>query len=372
MKLNRIAMVAVTACAAMWSVATAATLKVVSATANEPVAGAVVMDNGGAIVGFTDDDGSIDIADGVAYPVAVRCLGFEAVNLDAFAPTVTMTPVLYPLSEVTVKPGERPIRRIVTYVREYSICGTDRDTTQGYYEYMAESFDTERKVKGYQKSDARARMANYRGYSHTVNPATGLDSVARPKRDDGDGLFELISMVASASVKGGTIVPELINGGSRHAVMGKYYPKRIFRRSGQLYTITDDILADSKNHTMSPGVLKLLGMTLDITCGNFTTAFRPDAKGNYSLDEMIYKSINFEATLRGKWFKKAAKSKEPVKARTYIEVYPVAIEHLTVEEYQEARAERPHIPFKKPQGLLPLAPAVKALVDRVNAEIPPL
>lgn len=62
----------------------------------------------------------------------------------------------YSLPEVSVVSGERPITRVVSYVREYSTGATSTDTIQMFSEYMVQSFHiTGKKSRGIRRATGK-------------------------------------------------------------------------------------------------------------------------------------------------------------------------------------------------------------------------
>lgn len=76
---------------------------------------------------------------------------------------------------------------------------------------------------------------------------------------------------------------------------------------------------------------------------------------------------NMRLIVKGRWLKKAFGTKEPIEMDSYMEIYPLEITNLTVDEYKEARDEYVSIPFHYPDGIQPLSPSIQVLVERIDA-----
>ena len=128
---------------------------VVDGSDGSPVIGATVFSSSGLILGATDADGNTPDVNEGSYPLTIHSLGYKEGIAATPGDTLMMDAAAYDLPPVTVMPGERPITRVVCYVREYSTGATDRDTLKMYSEYMVESYhiDEGTKVKGYHKYD---------------------------------------------------------------------------------------------------------------------------------------------------------------------------------------------------------------------------
>lgn len=331
-----------------------------------PVTGATVISSRGIILGATDNDGHINVKVN-ELPVTVRCIGYEAVTSSAETDSIFMTPATYSLSEVVVSPKERPITRVVTYVREYLSGATPTDTMQMYCEYMLERFFADGKVKGCPSPRRGAHELAFRGYAR-ISDDSGLDSVFRPRRYDS---LTTLSTAGMTSVPFKVIEePDAMKAGaSADTIPGKYFPKQIFRKLNDKLFVESDALCDSKDHKMSPNILKLFGLTTDFHEFNFTTLYNQNRSGKYGINDFISNTFHFKMLIKGKMMKFLLKKKDYIAVENYIEQYPVEIERLTPEEYKEihkndyySRREK----FRVPEGLMPMAPAVESLINRLN------
>ncbi len=335
-----------------------------------PLAGVSVVSSNGVIVGFTDDNGQIRVND-KDYPLSLRCLGYEAVNIEIGGDTIRLQPAQYRLKEFVITPGERPIMRVVAYAREYCTGATKADTMQLFNEYMVESFFADGKVKGYKKGDKNPRMLNKRSYGRIAN-SRGLDSLMCPRVGDDIDMLSF-STVLSFPEKEKRETDAMLNGASADTVQGKWFPKYKYRKSDNIFTIDCDFLADEEDHKVDLWIFKLLGLTMVFEKYDYSLAYRPSDTGKYGITDFLYSTYNLHILGKGKMLRKIIGVKDNIDMDCFMELYPVKIEHMSVEDYKVHRkldiAEKIE-PFVIPDYAQPLPPAVTNLVDRVNLELP--
>lgn len=126
------------------------------------------------------------------------------------------------------------------------------------------------------------------------------------------------------------------------------------------------MLSNYKNHVYSPNVYKFFGLTIDIREMNLSFAYKANPSGKYNIHDFLYEISSANILGRGKWIKKAFKTKNPVEIDSNVEVYPVEINYLTVDEYKEQRKEHNKLEFRIPDNALPVLPSVQRLIDRIN------
>lgn len=337
---------------------------VVDAADGSPVIGATVFGNSGVIKGLTGNNGNITIV-AAELPATIQCIGYEQTTASSADDTIRLRPTAYELKEIAISPADRPIKRVVCFAREYSSGLIGADTMQYYCEYMAEAFVADGKVKGYRSYDSNPSFSSTKRYARIAKNSS--DSVFKPK--SGDAITELAWANILAFLPDEKIeAPEAIkNGGEADTVPGKHGPKFIYRKKNGQFTKTADILSDHKNRKWSPLLFKLLGMTTDITMGSWTLAFADNGSNTYGIPEFMRGTYNMRLIGKGRWLKKAFGTKEPIEMDSYMEIYPLEITNLTVDEYKEARDEFVSIPFRYPDGIQPLSPSIQALVDRIDA-----
>ncbi len=339
----------------------ASQIVVVDSADGSPLSGAAVISNRGVIKGLTDDDGAIGSLSSDDYPVSVRLIGYRDSVFTAVSDTMALVVDDFRLPEVTVSTAARPVTRMLCYIREYSTGCTPKDTLQMYTEAMADVFLADKNVKGYKDGDAKPRLLASRHFTRQAD-SQGLDSVYV---SDDEILVSFIDKQWS--------VPPLvlheydrIKAGERtDTIFGKYGPKNIMRKMPGLLTLKHDALADHKNRVMSPWLFKMLGLTVDFVQVERTLAYIPNDAGVYDMDDFISSGFTIRYLGKGKWFKKIFKVSEPVEFNLVVELYPVDVTHLTIEEYKELRKEKPDEKFVRPDIAPALHPAVQSIVDRL-------
>lgn len=139
--------------------------------------------------------------------------------------------------------------------------------------------------------------------------------------------------------------------------------------ANDVYIVSRDYLAKSKNHCESPGFLKLMGLTTDFKRMDEAWAYRAKQEGTYYPEEVIYGAFNFQATIRGKLFKKLIKAKKDLDMLSYIELYVVDATPMTAAEAKADKKDKSVVPeFVVSPLAPPLEPAIQAIVDRATAK----
>lgn len=345
-------------------------LTVVDINDKTPVSGVSVLSSNGLIIGFTDEDGEMSIENG-DLPLSLRSIGYESVTITDSQDTIFLTPNVYTLTDIEIKPGDRPITRVITYAREYCTGATPSDTLQMYNEYMLEYFFAEGKVKGYDKSDARPYSRNERRYGRIAN-SSGLDSVMRPKYNDDIASISFLSNM--------TFLPNGIKeetekmkiGVKTDTIQGKYYPKFVYSKNDNFFTINCDALSDHKGHKWSPWFFKMFGMTMEIQKADWSLLYNSNEGGKYGIYDFIFGTYNLKVLGKGKFLKKMIGVKDAIDIYCFIEQYPVEIERLTIEEYKDLKEDyfSRKEDFREPSNLQPLPETIEKLVKRIDSEIP--
>ncbi len=330
-----------------------------------PVSGATVMSGSGVILGVTDADGQIKVNDTTDFPLSLRSLGYKATSVVSMCDTVRLSPETYRLSEVSVNPADRPITRVLCYAREYSSGTAGRDTMQMYCESMTECFVTVGKVKGYDKTDSRLRYRALKRYARFVDPS-GRDSVVSPTHDDDVSALSFLEMIGYIPVNELTLTDDIKDKEMVAVTQGKFFPSVIYRKDKNIFSVTCDHLANYKDHKFSPLFLKIFGLTLEMNQMQSSVAYSLNDSGRYGLSDFIFETSNIHAVAKGKLFKKIFHTKDPVEIDCYIELYPVEIQYLTIEEYKEMKNDKSRIDFQEPRNIQPLIPAMESLVEKVG------
>ena len=139
--------------------------------------------------------------------------------------------------------------------------------------------------------------------------------------------------------------------------------------ANDIYIVSRDYLAGSKNHCESPGFLKLMGLTTDFKRMDEAWAYRAKPEGTYYPEEVIYGAFNFQATVRGKLFKKLIKAKKDIDMLSYIELYVVDATPMGAAEAKADKKDKSAVPEFVVSPLAPsLEPAIQAIVDRAGGK----
>lgn len=333
---------------------------------NTPVEGATIISDRGLILGITDQNGAIKVDIEKDFPLTVRCIGFESLTVQKVTDTIALEPATYELSEVTVKANERPIRKIISYAREFCSGATPNDTMQLFAEYMLVTYvdDLNKKVKGFKKGDRSLHQRSVRRFARFAN-SEGLDSVAKPSNSDNVSALSFYNLLVGLPYNTFPETDRIKAGAKIDSVMGKYSTLARYRKTDSNYIISYDKLANSENHRVSPMLFKIFGMTMDIDRMQSTFIYRNTSDSVYDTEDFIFNSGNIHALAKGKMFKWIL-GKNDIEIDCYAEIYPVEIEYMTIDEYKEDRKEKEAIPFRVPKNIQPLPPAVERLIERIN------
>ena len=343
-------------------------ITLVDETDLSPIAGATVISDNGLIIGQTDKKGEINVSR-KDFPLSVRCFGYETLTVKAGTDMAKMVPAKYALGELVVTPIDRPIKRVLTYAREYTTGATKKDTVQMYSECMLEYFITEGKVKGYRKSDRKRSSRNIRRYARIVK--NGMkDSLARPASGEEIGVISFVETFPNVPNNKIKEPESMAKGAKADTIYGDYYPRFIYSKGNGIFKRLYDMLSDNKEHIWSPALFKMVGITSDFYKVEHIQAFKENDKGVYDVNDFLYDVHNIHLMVRGRLIKKSLGVKDNIEIDSYIEQYPVLIESLSVEEYKELKESRndTQIEFMIPELVQPLAPAVQRLVDRFEPE----
>ena len=341
--------------------------RVIDATDHSPISAASIFDSAGNIVGFTWNDGEFSEIPVFAYPITLRCMGYEQLVIERPEnKTWEMNPIAYELEEVVIVPVKRNILKQTFYVREYFSMNNESDTVTFFTEHMADRFvptTKEAKMRG----DKCLRILDSHHYSRykiagkdtiDTNPETPLPSFLT--------FLELNDekVTAHESFKESESVIKL------HEELGKSGMTFIHKQNDQTFTTIKDVLAMTKEHKMSPWPLKLLGFTMEFNQFYSTYTYRVNESGVYLPKDLIEASFVMQADGRGKYLRKALKSDKPIVIRFMIELYIVDRDYLSKEEAKEESKTQPtNVKFVIPSTVPPLNEATQRLVERVNKEL---
>lgn len=218
------------------------------------------------------------------------------------------------------------------------------------------------KVKGWNKARELASKTYVR-----MSNSSGLDSVSNSHEYEFMLWGNRKSLIPSAAK-----IPDNIKGTevTCDTVMGKYYPKIIWLKNGDVTRWYGDALANEKNHVTSPWALKLFGLTTDVTEISENFVFETPDGDFIGPSDLRQVSITIDMLAKGKLFKKTLDSSSPVNVRTYMELYLTDREFLSEEEGKSLKKEIPTIESSgilAPTNANPLHPAIMRTVERVNS-----
>lgn len=342
------------------------TITVVDDSSNEPLPAATVFSQTGIIIGLTDKDGRITIPSANDYPVSVRCLGYETTRCNEGLQEVRMEMAAYSLPEVLVTPVDRPVVRMVCYVREYLSAVVGADTLMNYNEHMADVFFTTRdKVKGF-KPKTSPRFLRSRLYARKATSG-GNDSIYQPRFRNDTFAWEHLINLPNEQV---TVSNAIANGAKTDTVAGKYGVKTLMRKpDGNTYIVQTDYLANSKNHTLSPFIFKMLGMTIDFNECQGSLIYRSnDTTSSFSPADLVSASFSMSVLGKGKWIKTMLRTDNEVQMYCFYEIYPVHVDYLTVNEAKELSGnENASVEWSISPDARPLEPAIQRIVNHFRS-----
>jgi hypothetical protein len=203
--------------------------------------------------------------------------------------------------------------------------------------------------------------------SFSQHKVGNIDSVAHEENSKSFFMTSTLTKLSSKEI----LVHESLKNDSTgyYEKKGKSGLALVQRLSNGVFTFKEDLLADKKNHTLSPWPLKLLGFTLEINQFYTTNAFSINEDGKYYPKDLLEAGFMMEAEGRGKYIRMALDSKTPVTVRTMTEIYVVDRDFLTLEEAKEESAkEAPKMDFMIPSNVPALNEATRRLVERAKAK----
>lgn len=340
-----------------------AAISVIDAGDRQAVVAASVFNNKGVLLGITDENGSFQSAKASDFPLSVQCLGYEYATVDTDGTTVGLLSRSYTLPEAVVSNKSRDGLKVLLYIRELSTFIADGDTTLVISDNMADAIlPTRPKIKGF-KGHKNARILNKRNFARYIRH-DGTDSIAR---DINTGAMSMISIISSIDTLSLRETPRLrmVESGF-DTIMTKKNATVIYRKSQSSYTQSYDALSGKEGHKVSPSMLKLIGMTIDINEAYNNMSFYRNDGGKYRLQDMIQVTYSISALAKGKLWKSIYGAKSDILLKSLIEIYPVDFEYLTLEECKEIEKDKnPAKPeFIIPGHVMPLDATMQSIVDR--------
>lgn len=341
--------------------------RLVDATDGLPISAASILDANGNMVGFTLSDGAFSEFPQTAYPITVRCVGYEQLVIEHPENKVwEMTPIVYELEEVVVTPVERNTVRQLFYVREYFSMSTKSDTITYFVEHMADRFvPASEGVKSF--GSTSLRTLDSRCYAR-FNLADN-DSVVANTKSSFPSMLSILDLSSEPvsvqkNFKGQTGETKLYE---KSGISGMAL---VQKQNSQTFTMIMDLLADEKEHKMSPWALKVIGCSMDFRQLYVTQAYRANDDGVYLPKEMIDAGFVMEADGKGKLIRMLFDSDKPVMIRSTVELYTVDLDYLSKDEAKAISKKKPdNVGFVIPSTAPPLNAATRRTVERVKALI---
>lgn len=358
--MRKIVFILVALCA-LWPVRASERLVVVGGADSEPLVGATVLTRAGIIAGMTDSCGIIGALSPGDYPLSVRYLGFKPGTAAAGTDTLRMEEETFALDEIVVTPKDRPVLKLTLYMREYACRTIPGDTLIMFNEHMANCYIPTAKTRFRAVRVPQIRVS--RCYNREVT-AQGDTVYMTPLFDESLSWTDMIEFPTKKLSEEDSHYSDL-----PFAFMHKPEDVKGHSLANDVYVVSHDYLAKSKNHRESPGFLKLLGLTTEFFRMDEAWAYRAKPEGTYFPEEVIYGTYNFQATIRGKLFKKLIKAKKDTDMLSYIELYVVDATPMTAAEAKADKKDKSAVPeFVVSPLAPPLEPAIQAIVDRVNGK----
>lgn len=339
--------------------------RVVDATDNSPISAASIFDFEGNLIGITLSDGVIGNIPESAYPITLRCVGYEQLLIEnPHEKILSMIPAVYELEEVVIVPVERNMMKQTLYVREYFSIETIKDTVTIFMEHMADRFvPAARNVKT--KVKHSVRLLGSKQYSRFK--ADGEDTVTFSTESEIPSMLHLFDLNPD-EIKAPESFKNVGNINKYHSESGKSGMSVIMQQNANTFTTVKDLLAETSKHKSSPFLLKLIGFSMQFNQLYTTNAFNVNEQGIYLQKDLIESGFVMEADGKGKLLRKLFETDKGILMRAMIELYVVDKDYLSEEEAQSQRNVKPeNIEFIIPHTVPPLNDATKKLIESAKS-----
>ena len=348
----------------LFSVSIIAQERIIDAQTRTPVSAASIIDASGNMVGFTLSDGEFTKIPESAYPVTIRCLGYEQFVIERPENrTWEITPAVYDLEEVVIVPIERSILKQTFYVREYFSLSTKSDTVAFFTEHMAERFTPATKEVKFSGSSS-LRILESRSFSRFM--FSDKDSVAMSPETSFPSMLSVFDLNIE-EISAPESFKENGNTAKYYEEPGKSGMSLIMKQNSQTFTTIIDALADEKDHAISPWLLKAIGFSMEIGQLYMTHAYRVNENGIYLPKDLLEASFVMVADGKGKFIRKILNSDKPVLVHSMIELYVVDRDYLSKDEAKKEYKNKPkNVKFVIPSTVPPLNAATQRMVDRAK------
>lgn len=340
-------------------------IKVVDAESREPLSMAPVFDKDGNYVLVADKDGIIRDVEKYSFPLTVRFMGYDPATIASpDVDVVAMNPAPYELKASKVSPGDRPVMRMVCYLREFVDAGLGENSLIGFGESMGDYFVPVGKARNFSPR-LKMRSLSRKVYARFTLPSKGIDSLY--VSNDTSYTMASFSEIMDKPISVPSSLQDPAKSHGTFSVKGKSAPKELWTKSGSKLTYVTDLLAKKRNHSRSPFITKLFGVTVDINEISVCYVFNNLESHTELLPQDISNfSINFAANASGRLIRKKLKTDGTASVRAYYEVYVVDREYLTVAGAKELIKNRPDsrsVPIVRPDGVPKLDAATLKLIQ---------
>lgn len=336
--------------------------RVVDGIDDTPLSSATIFDAQGNVAGFTTSEGDFSKIADSAYPITIRCIGYENIILEHPKDTVLqMIPAIYELEEAVVS-AKRDVMKQTFYVREYFTLSANGDTVTYFMEYMADRYVPASKKVKFSKNSLR--MRNSRCYSHfkigdmdsvAVSATTTIPSVASLAELDTEELD------VSSFFQGQKGVNRV------YEKKGKSGNVLSLKQNARTFTEVEDMLANKKNHSSSIGALALVGLSIEMNKVYSTHVYHANDASVYLPKDLIQASFMMGGNGKGKLWRMMLNSDTPVKILSVAELYVVDREYLSKEQAnEEYKNKKLKVAFQVPPTVPQLSPATRQLIKRAE------
>lgn len=340
--------------------------RVIDAIDNSPVSAASIFDAAGNMAGITGSDGTFTGIPETAYPITIRCIGYDQLVIErAENKTWEMIPAAYELEEVVVVPAERNVLKQTFYVREYFSMCNSTDTITFFIEHMADRFVAASKKAKYNGSSSLRILDSHHYSRYKLN---GKDSLALDEESGFPSMLSILGDLNEKEIRAPQSFKEGESSVKHHEIPGKCGMSVIQKQNDYTFKTVVDGLADEKEHKISPFVLKVLGLGMEIFQLYCTQTYNVNDEGVYLPYDLTEASFVMEANGTGKLLRKIFSSSTPVTIRSMVEMYIVDRDYLTKDEAKKQSKIKPSdVKFVIPSTVPPLNEATRKMVEMAKA-----
>lgn len=338
-------------------------ITVVDAKTGNPLPKASILDRKGKVIGFCSDDGYLPDIPLDAYPISIRCIGYEPMSLEKPSTDhIKLKEKNIKLPDLIVDSKKHQVLHIVGYLREYSTLESYYDTVFLFREKTVDFMIPTKRAKHYE-GWTRPRVLASKSYYRFTN-MEGLDSVSKYYE-------QIFSWSDLAGIFKSIVLPEKLkhSESATDTVFGKYSPSTIWRKNGENVFLRNDMLADKEDHKWTPDHFRLFSMAVDFT--KFITNYAcTDVNSSVVLaDNISMLSYNIESQGRVLDLRRLFHSDDPIFMNTYAEIYITDREYISVSQASKLEKNPPlgdDIGINPPPEAPELQPEIKDLIERVN------